>query len=162
MTRAEKYGFRVHADAMARTRSAVNLVKLLLRNDAEILPAHREECLNIALWKITEAEAKHKHRTRFSSEAALTAAKGELRHDHVFQRAIMVKELMNCPLHKIDDVLGKAVACTITKEEHLLLNQHRQLDGWERYASANVTVIDNRTGEKLALGDANKLLAEKK
>ena len=157
MAIAKGYEYKLHANAEARRRSAVSLIKLLLQKNADILPEHREEFLNIALWKITEAESTHKHRTRFCSEAALKAPREELGRDHVFQRAVMVKDLISCRPEQVDEILGKAVACTITKQEHLILNKHKQLDGWGRYKSANILVTDTKTGDHRISGEATSL-----
>jgi hypothetical protein len=134
--------FKLHKAAEARTRSAVRLIKLLLQCDLEILPAHRQEFLSVALWKITEAQSTHKHRTRFCSQEAYSSPETDLRHDHVFQRAIMIKELINGRPEDVDTILKKAVACTITKEEHTLLSRHSDVDGWDRYRRAGINVID--------------------
>ena len=141
------YKFKRHANAEARKRSAMNLVKVLLQKDLEILAEHRQECLTIALWKLTEAEAQHKHRTRFCSENARRAARQQLRHDHVFQRANMIRRLLACQPDEVEAILGKAVACTITREEHRLLNQYKHLDGWDRYLRANIVYIENEESE---------------
>ena len=154
MVRTDGYEYKLHANAEARKRSAISLVKLLLQKNVDILPEHREECLNIALWKITEAESAHKHRTRFCSEAALTATREDLRHDHVFQRAVMVKELISCHPDQVDEILAKAVACTITKQEHIILNKHKRFDGWDRYKNANIRVIDTKTNDYTIPGEA--------
>jgi hypothetical protein len=146
MPRTAKYEFIEHRDSEARLRSAIALIKLLLQPNAQILAEHRQEFLSIALWKITEAEATHKHRTRLCSEAVFAAPDCECRHDHVFQRALMVQRLLNSKPDDVEKILGEAVACTITKDEHSLLNAHAHLDGWERYRAAGIVVIDSRTG----------------
>ena len=46
----------------------------------------------------------------------------------------------------MDEIVSKAVACTITREEHLILNKYKNLDGWKRYREAGITVIDALTG----------------
>jgi hypothetical protein len=145
MARKTAYEFKPHIAAEARMRSASRLIKLLLQEDPEILPEHRQELLGIALWKITEAESTHKHRTRFCSQAAYNSPWEELRHDHVFQRAFMIRELTICRPEDVDKILSKAVACTITKEEHALLDKHKEVDGWDRYRRAGITVIDIKT-----------------
>lgn len=150
-----KYQFTVHSQAEARTRSAIVLIKLLLQKTLDVIPEHRKELLNIALWKLTEAEGMHKHRTRFCSEAALSASKKDLRHDHVFQRSLMIHSLMTSSREEVDCILAKAVACTITHYEHTLLNEHKRLDGWKRYEAAGIKVIDmSQTSE--AHGRPNK------
>jgi hypothetical protein len=141
------YKFKTHANADARKRSAINLVKTLLQKDLDILAEHRKECLTIALWKLTEAEAQHKHRTRFCSENARHAQGKELRHDHVFQRANMIRRLLASQPDEVEAILGEAVACTITRKEHRLLNQYKHLDGWERYSRANIAYIENEESQ---------------
>jgi hypothetical protein len=108
---------------------------------------HRRECLKLALWKLTEAEWTHKYKTRYRSQAALSAVKKELRHDHVFQREKMVEALLSNP-DSVDDILSRAVGCTITKDEHVMLNKFKNLDGWERYKQAGITVVDMEEQEK--------------
>lgn len=142
MAIAKGYEFKTHANAEARKRSAVGLIKLLLQKSEGILQEHRDECINVALWKLTQAESTHKHRTRFCSEAAQTAPEEDLRHDHVFQRGVMVKALIKCSPDEVDQILANAVACTITHDEHIAINKHKNLDGWERYRAADIKVLD--------------------
>jgi hypothetical protein len=127
---------------------------LLLQKDTEILPEHRQEALEIALWKITEADGKHN--TQFRSMAACTLPDNELIHEHVFRIAPLARKLMNgCP-EDIDRILEeKAVACLVTKDEHDSLHVDRELDGWERYRRARITVIDTRTNEIFRLPETS-------
>jgi len=147
MGQSDKYGFTEHKNSTARLQSAVELIKLLLQPNPRILPEHRQELLSIALWKITEAESTHKHRTRFCSRAVFVAPDCECRHDHVFQRAVMVQDLLHAGPADVEGILKNAIACTITKDEHLSLNAYAHLDGWERYRAAGIAVIDSKTGE---------------
>ncbi len=146
MPRSAKYEFREDSAAKAIVQSAVRLIKLILQDGVEILLEHRRMVLDAALWKITEAESHHKHRTRFCSLAVFSSADCDCRHDHVFQKAKMIDDLVKGGPNSVDEIVSKAVACTITREEHLILNGHNDLDGWERYRKAGITVIDARTG----------------
>jgi hypothetical protein len=146
MGRTAKYEFTEHKDSKARLKSAIELIKLLIQPNSHVLAEHRHEFLSIALWKITEAESTNKHRTRLCSEAVFAAPEGECRHDHVFQRAVMVRNLLSGGPADVEKVLEKAVACTITKDEHRLLNTYAHLDGWERYRAAGIVVFDSKTG----------------
>jgi hypothetical protein len=146
MPKTGEYKFKEHPSARARLRSAVHLIKLLLQENSEVLREHRQELLSIALWKVTEAESVHKHRTRFCSQTVYNAPESECRHDHVFQRAIMIRDLMNSGPDGVENILEGAVACTVTREEHATLDQHRCVDGWERYRRAGITVIDAKDG----------------
>jgi hypothetical protein len=139
--------FKRRPDAEEIKDSAAILAKTLLQDIPGLLPEHRRECMRIALWKITEAEAGRtgKHRTRFRSMASLS---GEaLRHDHVFQQAKMLDALMEAKPEGVDAILRNAVGCTVTKEEHYLLDRYKHLDGWERYKQAGIVVIDMETGK---------------
>jgi hypothetical protein len=133
MGKSKTYEFAEHKSSQARLQSAVELIRLLLQPNSSILPEHRQEFLSIALWKITEAESVNKHRTRLCSQAVFEAPECECRHDHVFQRAVMVRQLLCGASTEIERILEKAIACTITKEEHSLLSAYSHLDGWERY-----------------------------
>ena len=138
--------FERHPSAEERRRSVLVLIRTLLQEIPGLLSEHRQECLGIALWKITEAEGLHKHKTRFRSEASL-AVRDDLRHDHVFQRANMVQALMQANPDAVEGILADAVGCTITKAEHASLGQFKHLDGWERYRQAGIVVIDMETGK---------------
>jgi hypothetical protein len=59
----------------------------------------------------------------------------------------MVKVLMEASPEAVDEILKKAVGCTITKDEHDLLGRFQHLDGWERYRRAGIVVIDMETGK---------------
>jgi hypothetical protein len=142
MPKSATYIFRKHPSASQRRESAVRLVKYLLLAPSEILPRHRDQCLNVALWKLTEAEGMNKCRTRFCSQAAYDIPNGKLCHDHVYQRAVMIKELNNAQPGEVDMILDSAIGCTVTKAEHELLDLYKAYDGWERYRRANISVRD--------------------
>jgi hypothetical protein len=136
--------FKPHPEAEERRRSATALVKLLLANrGGDVLTTHLRELLRILLWKMTQAEAPT-HRTRFQSESALRAATGEpLRHDHVFQSANMIDELLEAKSNEaIERILDCAVGCTVTLDEHSRLHRFDDEYGWERYSKAGIVVMD--------------------
>lgn len=146
MTQPIKYKFNKDPDAAAIIQSAACLIKLVLQDGVELLPEHRRMVIDAALWKITEAESLHKHRTRFCSLAVFSSPDCDCRHDHVFQKAKMIADLIKGGPNSVDEIVSKAVACTITKEEHLILNKYKNLNGWRRYREAGITVIDALTG----------------
>jgi hypothetical protein len=115
MGRTTKYEFTEHKDSKVRLHIAIELIKFLLRPNSHVLAEHRQEFLRIALWKITEAESTNKHRTRLCSRAVFASPNCECRHDHVFQRAVMVQDLLSGGPADVERILEKAVACTITK-----------------------------------------------
>jgi hypothetical protein len=122
-------GFKVHKHAEARRHSASQLIKLLLQEDPAILRVHRAEAMSVALWKFTEADGKHN--TPYCSQRALAAPKAERIHEHVFQRALMINELLKSP-QDVDKILQQAHGCLVTRQEHALLENYKHLYGWER------------------------------
>ena len=136
--------------------SARVLISLLLRDHPGLSDSHRTECLKIGLYKVSEAESKHKLRTRYMSIAALAIAEGEKRpgdskqliHEHVYQRAKMVKDLSKYKDSPdlIDQTLRNGFACIVTKEEDARLRAYKHVDGWERYRLARIPVMDTKEG----------------
>lgn len=138
--------------AKARRRSAVALIKhVLAMKKPEVLPSHREELLDVLLFKITEADGKYN--TRFRSEAALHR-KTKLRHDHVYQRSKMIARLVKAAPRKkeVEEILRNAIGCTVTLQEHRRLAKFdKEYDGWERYLRARIEVIDTRKNRRVKL-----------
>lgn len=109
--------------------------------------------LKDCIWQITEAEGKY--RLHFYSagvkalidpadssdwdawDAAIYPHKRHLRHEHVFPIKFLVGEMLNDPACVADVLTNKAVACLVTKDEHLLL---KGSDGWARYERAGISV----------------------
>ena len=123
----------------------MQLVKLLLAHkDPLILRAHLRELLTTLLWKLTEADSS-KYKTRYQSQAAIERSAGvKLRHEHVYQRAKMIDALLKAELEQMDEILGLAIGCTVTTEEHALLALFDSDYGWERYRKAGITVMDTK------------------
>jgi hypothetical protein len=143
--------FKPHPKSEARKRSASTLIKYLLaEKQPDVLPAHRRELLGVLLWKLTEAESSHKHKTRFQSEGALGCNdEAKLRHEHVYQQEKMIAALEKATPNEVDDILKTAVACTVTTEEHTRLSEFDEEYGWERYRKAGIVVIDRQTRERV-------------
>lgn len=124
------------------------LIKYLLADGKpDALLTHYRQLLNVLLWKITESESP-KHKTRFQSQGALDCRdKAKLRHEHVFPRKVMITELLKAAPQEIDDILKKAIGCTVTAKEHNRLSNKQE--GWKRYRKAGVVVIDTQTGKRV-------------
>ncbi len=152
-------GFIAHKHAEARRRSASHLIKLLLQEDPAILRVHRAEAMSVALWKYTEADGKHN--TSYCSQQALAAPKAERIHEHVFQRALMLNELLENP-NDVDRILQQALGCLVTRQEHALLENYKHLYGWERYSRAGIVVVDMRAQKELALPELTPIRLETK
>jgi hypothetical protein len=148
---ASEIVFKPHPKSKERKRSAVTLIKYLLaKKRPEAMPAHYRELLDVLLFKITEAET-HKHRTRFQSQgASRRSGRVKLRHDHVYQRSKLIAKLEKATKKKVDVILKKAVACTVTKKEHTRLCKFDEdYDGWARYEKAGIVVKDTKTGKRV-------------
>jgi hypothetical protein len=70
--------FKARADASERIDSAKRLIRALLALRHDVREDHVRELLSVCIWKLTEAEPDHKHRTRFRSVAALKASARDL------------------------------------------------------------------------------------
>jgi hypothetical protein len=123
-----------------------------------ILEEQRKIVVERMLWAITEGLTVDKFKTHLKSKEAHQrwrehryAPRCQLRHDHVYQRKIMLKALMHLGGDpsagpRIESILANAVGCTITKHEHdVLLAREERLDGWDRYKAASIIVFDTST-----------------
>lgn len=147
----KKIIFKPHPQSERRKRSAIILIKYLLRQkNPDVLAVHRRELLSILLWKITLAESS-KCKARLRTQRAMSSSKkSKLEHDHVFQRARMIAILEKAALQEVDCILKNAVGCVVTKEEHARLSHFdKRYDSWDRYRKARLTVIDTQTGERV-------------
>jgi hypothetical protein len=96
----------------------------------------------VCLWKISEAEGSNKYDTRFVSASSLQHAQADLAHEHVHERAKLIRGLLDGSI-SINTLRDRAFACTVTREEHEVLGAvDTSLEGWERYSAARVAVID--------------------
>ena len=97
--------FTPHQVGETRRRSLAILVRLLLANRhvPNVLEKHIRDLLDTALWKYTEADGKYS--TRYQSVGALECSdKGQLRHEHVYPRSVLIDALMKTP-EELDKVL---------------------------------------------------------
>jgi hypothetical protein len=137
--------FKAHRDTQRRKPSAIAVIHALLNLGDVLCPAHRTRFLSNCLWQITKAEGRHKYDLRYYSQEALTAPRKELRHEHVYQRQKMIKELIRHP-DRVESIVAKVVGCVVTKGEHAKLDavdrQFPELEGWDRYRQAGISVVD--------------------
>jgi hypothetical protein len=136
-------GWVPHPKGDERRRSAVNVARLALSAE-DILPEHRHWLLSVAVWKYTEADGKWN--PRFRSRAALGVTdKRRLNHEHVFPRR-WLRERMLAEPDRYREIMAMAVACLVTRDEHLRLTEatrlQPELEGWSRYAAAAIEVVD--------------------
>lgn len=127
--------YRPHPEASRRIRSATKLIKLLLdAKSPEIRTEHLRELIDKMLWKITEADGKYK--TKYITLAALERA-SKLSHDHVVTKESLIDALLNATADQVAEILGTALGCTVTREEHARPTKFDYVcQGWERYRKA--------------------------
>lgn len=138
-------------DSLERRQKAVYLIKYLLgAKNGMFEESHIRELLSTLIWKITEV--KGKYNLDYVSLGALHEKdKKQLVHEHVYERAKLVTELLKGEKN-VDQVLNCAIACLVTKKEHELLSRvEKNLTGWDRYILAGVDVYDSKTGRKVEL-----------
>jgi hypothetical protein len=135
--------YRIHPDAERRIESAIRAAEAILRVD--LYPAHKRELLSVCIWKATEAAPMSKYQTRFRSRASLGVSDSQLAHDHVKQRKRLIDEMLAHP-ERTAQILETAIACVVTREEHDRLtrisNEQPSIDGWDRYKTAAIDVVD--------------------
>lgn len=135
--------YQRHANATQHVASALCAARAIL--DSEAMPVHRRELLGICLWKLSEAAGLSKYATRCVSLAALDRPVKELAHEHVYERAKLVRLLMSGCL-ALDELADFAIACVVLRTQHRVLSAiscaQPSLDGWARYRAASVAVID--------------------
>lgn len=130
----------------ARMESLIRAASLVV-NAKGILEKHKKNLLDEIVWKATEAAGKSKSDTRYVSETVYNGDGSiEVHFEHVDQKSIVIKNLLNRP-KEIKDTLYNAKVCTVTREEHKLLPNDR--DGWERYKAAGIQVYDRLEEEFL-------------
>src|ERR1043166_9507914 len=128
--------------SMTIKESAIRTVEAIL--DTDVLPCHKRDVINGMIWKITEAGGKYL--TRYHSRAAWNAPRTTKRErDHVIPRKALIDAIMREP-ERARELLATAIACTVTKEEHARLTrvsrEQPHLQGWQRYAAADILVVD--------------------
>lgn len=95
---------------------------------------------------MTEAAPVSKYETRYRSRQAIEAtSEDDLAHDHVQQRKSLIDAMLKDP-DSVEQILRSAVACVVTRSEHAALTrlskQFPEVDGWDRYKSAGIEIVD--------------------
>lgn len=131
-----------HKDREKRINSAIMAINAILPLDLYL--SHKKELLSVCIWKITEADGKLK--VRYWSERSLTVLPKDLCHEHVFERKELISRLLSG--ENIDSVVKNAIACMVTKDEHIALNSS-SASGWDRYKECGIRVFDSAENEWL-------------
>lgn len=139
--------FDMSADELReRTQSIRVLVRALCDPDLRVLQQDRSFLLNMALWRLTEFGRTNrlKYGIRYRSRQVVDGPSAAITHEHVVPRKWIVGALLQHPSYA-DDFLKCAVACVVTKDEHVRLSRvdrNGSFFGWERYVVADIEVLD--------------------
>lgn len=127
--------------------------------------AHFKVITNHCLWYVTSISEYYKWKylsQRYFSQRALefidsmsgssselNKSMPNLRHEHVFTRKSLIKEIANakneCSIREI--LTNKAIGCVVTKDEDNILRESKNLEGWDRYKNGRsvIKVYDRKT-----------------
>lgn len=123
-------------------KEAISIAREVVR--LEVQPRLKKAILHTLVWNVTVSGGKYE--TRYYSKAALREGTERI-HEHVFQRAYLVKRILNKP-ERLSDYFKYAVSCVVTTDEDTALTKEgRGKVGWARYIAAGIVVIDRATGE---------------
>lgn len=105
----------------------------------------KKEWLSTVAWFAALPDPAAKMRQRYATREFLETGSGE--HEHVVPRRwLRVRDAVTQAPEHAEEIFGLAVACNVTKSEHLRLNKHRERFGWDRYIAAGLEVIDTSNG----------------
>lgn len=110
----------------------------------------KKDMLTGALWQVAYAtgNTQRKFMGRYRSESVITKAGLKIERDHAYRRAILMGELLG-PSPDLDAIIERAQrCCLVTGDEHRRLHKV-EIDGWERYRAAGITIYDMLTETKL-------------
>lgn len=108
----------------------------------------KREWLSSVAWYATLPDPKVKMSQRFATREFIKTGRGE--HEHVVPRRWLRDAVMQSPEHA-ERIFALAVACNVTKTQHLELGKHKDSFGWRRYIAAGVEVIDRTSGSPVDL-----------
>lgn len=136
--------YKKHEEHDKRIKSAKTIINSLLSLDIYFL--HKKELINVAIWKISEADGKYK--VRYWSEGALLSKQNNWHHEHVYTRKELVDRLLSG--EEVDNVIQNIIACVVTRDEHKKLSQSKK-QGWERYLDMSIKVYDSQEKSWLSM-----------
>jgi hypothetical protein len=101
--------------------------------------AERTGCLGTeGKWSANSGKAfrQHANRTDLVNEPGLP-----IQRDHINKKAALIAELLS-PSADLDAVIERAQCCVVSEEEHRRLGAvSAEIDGWERYRAAGISVF---------------------
>lgn len=143
--------WRPFPDAGERRRSNRQLLRAVLRlhADRSIIPEDAQWYVRHALWRHTELLKGRKYFSTPYRTQSIRDGASSCRFEHVVELAWLASRLVDDPQRwlasdkDLDGLLGIAVTCVVTKDEHDALGRGL---GWERYLNARraIVVLDCR------------------
>lgn len=140
-------------------RAAIEHVVTIVRALAALPAESRQLQVRVVknlLWIVTEFKPGYTHkilgvrlRTPAAHEAVLARSFSIVRHEHVVERDLMARRLLDLP-EQAEALLWNYPACLVTTAEHSALGR-TDAWGWGRYVAAGLNVSDAETGEPMAL-----------
>ena len=125
--------------------SVLTTIKAILKLDIE--KGHKKIFLSRCLWMLSEVDGKYT--TRYKSENSIGKSKGDVHHEHVFERKRLGEMLLKSS-GNVKKIIKQSVGCVVTRTEHKKLDQvcrkNPRLTGWQRYKAAGIKVFDCKTG----------------
>ena len=120
-------------------------IKILLESilQLEIDRALKKRMLVHSLWEV--ARCTGNFAGRYRSDDVIRTVGVRIQRDHIYRKSALVDELL-LPSADIDSVISHAICCVVSIDEHRRLHLvNAGLDGWDRYAAADIVVHDMLT-----------------
>ena len=127
---------------------AIEIIKMVIKNDS-IGIKMKEKVIDTMLWNISGIGegSDGKYLIRFRSDEAIYNDDASLIHDHVFQRKLLKKSILD-EKELTQSTIDKIIGCVVTKKQHDILHKEgKGLDGWDRYIAADITKIQDMQEE---------------
>jgi len=121
-------------------------IKILLEaiRKLQISERVKKRMLVHALWQIAmvTGNTQSSFFGRFRSEAVIRETGLKIERDHIYRKENLIRELLGLS-PDLDRIVARAHCCVVTKDEHVKLGAvDAEIDGWERYRAAGITVYD--------------------
>lgn len=97
-----------------------------------------------ALWEVAFATGNKQSSFfgRYRSEGVLRHMGLKVQRDHIFRKEMLTEQILS-PSPDLDAIIARAECCLVTEDEHSRLGAvDKNVDGWERYRRAGITVYD--------------------
>jgi hypothetical protein len=133
-------------------------IKILL-SAIRLLPISeplKKRMLVHAIWEVAFAtgNTQRSFLGRYRSESVVRQVGLNIERDHIFRKETLIRELLG-PSPDLDRIIERAHCCVVTRDEHERLSRvDEEVEGWERYRAAGITVYDMLDQTKMDLSAA--------